>query len=235
MIKRKISKLIQVDSLKKYLKYGLGEILLLVTGILIALQINNWNENRKAKNELHAILSTVHSDLNLDLKEAEMLIEHYEMRVQLLDTVFNRIHRKEAINNPASIGVNTSYNALVLNVRGFDLLKNYKAQNSIFSDSLIVSVNDFYNNVSTNNALVTELLNGSVEGTIEYYRDHYDWYENFLAADITNEMVDEVFTNNISKNHVLHYKMIAEKNYLPMLRGFVAEGKELLARMNKQL
>jgi len=31
----------------KYLKYALGEIILVVIGILIALQINNWNENRK--------------------------------------------------------------------------------------------------------------------------------------------------------------------------------------------
>ena len=32
----------------KYLKYAIGEIVLVVIGILIALQINNWNENRKA-------------------------------------------------------------------------------------------------------------------------------------------------------------------------------------------
>ena len=31
----------------KYLKYAVGEIILVVIGILIALQINNWNENRK--------------------------------------------------------------------------------------------------------------------------------------------------------------------------------------------
>ena len=33
----------------KYLKYAIGEILLVVIGILIALQINNWNEDRKRK------------------------------------------------------------------------------------------------------------------------------------------------------------------------------------------
>ena len=38
----------------KYIKYALGEILLVVIGILIALQINNWNENRK--NEANTVL-----------------------------------------------------------------------------------------------------------------------------------------------------------------------------------
>ena len=32
---------------RKYLKYAIGEIILVVIGILIALQINNWNENQK--------------------------------------------------------------------------------------------------------------------------------------------------------------------------------------------
>ena len=31
----------------KYMRYAIGEILLVVIGILIALQINNWNENKK--------------------------------------------------------------------------------------------------------------------------------------------------------------------------------------------
>ena len=35
----------------KYLKYAIGEILLVTIGILLALQINNWNENRKNSSE----------------------------------------------------------------------------------------------------------------------------------------------------------------------------------------
>ena len=37
--------LIMENKTSKYLKYAIGEILLVVIGILIALQINNWNES----------------------------------------------------------------------------------------------------------------------------------------------------------------------------------------------
>ena len=39
--------LLSEDKTVKYLKYAIGEIMLVVIGIVIALQINNWNENRK--------------------------------------------------------------------------------------------------------------------------------------------------------------------------------------------
>lgn len=42
-------KLIEQDNVRKYLIYAIGEILLVVIGILIALQVNNWNEERANK------------------------------------------------------------------------------------------------------------------------------------------------------------------------------------------
>lgn len=46
----------------KYFKYAVGEIVLVVIGILIALQINNWNELRKSKIEEHSALENIHRD-----------------------------------------------------------------------------------------------------------------------------------------------------------------------------
>ena len=43
--------LMSKNKTSKYLKYAIGEILLVVIGILIALQINNWNQNRISKLE----------------------------------------------------------------------------------------------------------------------------------------------------------------------------------------
>ena len=50
----------------KYFKYAIGEIVLVVIGILIALQINNWNENQKAKTTEIYVLKEILSNLNED-------------------------------------------------------------------------------------------------------------------------------------------------------------------------
>ena len=42
----RFKKLVSIET-GKYLRYAVGEVILVVIGILIALQINNWNENRK--------------------------------------------------------------------------------------------------------------------------------------------------------------------------------------------
>ena len=58
----------------KYFKYAIGEIVLVVIGILIALQINNWNENRKETIEEKAILESLYENLILAKHQSETLI-----------------------------------------------------------------------------------------------------------------------------------------------------------------
>ena len=61
----------------KYLKYAIGEIVLVVIGILIALQINNWNENRKLENRRQEYYSQLLDDLNNDIIFAQNTIEDF--------------------------------------------------------------------------------------------------------------------------------------------------------------
>jgi len=59
----------------RYFKYAIGEILLVVIGILIALQINNWNEGRINQNKEQVILKALKTDFkaNLNLLKRENL------------------------------------------------------------------------------------------------------------------------------------------------------------------
>ena len=64
---RKIRYKLAIDNqLPKYSRYAIGEILLVVIGILIALQVNNWNENRKERTIEIRYLQNLKSDLKND-------------------------------------------------------------------------------------------------------------------------------------------------------------------------
>jgi hypothetical protein len=55
----------------KYLKYAIGEVVLVVIGILIALSINNWNESRIDRLSEQAILRQLKSEFNSNLKQLD--------------------------------------------------------------------------------------------------------------------------------------------------------------------
>jgi hypothetical protein len=68
---RKIrQKLLSQNQITRYLVYALGEIFLVVIGILIALQVNNWNENRKAL----MISNQTIMNLKVELEEARIAL-----------------------------------------------------------------------------------------------------------------------------------------------------------------
>ncbi len=74
---RRIRKsLIESGPFKKYLLYAIGEIALVVIGILIALQINNWNEWKKDRIKEIGILESLRDNLALIVQTVEVDIEH---------------------------------------------------------------------------------------------------------------------------------------------------------------
>lgn len=71
--------LLKDNKFKNYILYAIGEILLVMIGILLALQVNNWNETRKSKLKNDSILSTIANYFALDTLVANQVIKHYEV------------------------------------------------------------------------------------------------------------------------------------------------------------
>ena len=65
----------------KYFKYAIGEIVLVVIGILIALQINNWNEARKSKAFEMEILTQVQANLIKDKKTLQEISSNFQKAI----------------------------------------------------------------------------------------------------------------------------------------------------------
>ncbi|MFX0555739.1 DUF6090 family protein [Maribacter sp. CXY002] len=70
-----------------YFKYAIGEIVLVMIGILLALQVNNWNEIRKQNKTEKEFLSSVKNDLKQDKAFIQLIIEQIEPRIDAYETL----------------------------------------------------------------------------------------------------------------------------------------------------
>lgn len=62
----------------KYFKYAIGEIILVVIGILIALSINNWNETRKERKKEVVFLAQIHAEFKENIAQFERIKDFHE-------------------------------------------------------------------------------------------------------------------------------------------------------------
>jgi len=75
----------------KYLKYAIGEILLVVIGILIALSINNLNEEKKANLFQHKTLVELHSSVLINIHELSSGVEMNEEAKKSCEIILNHL------------------------------------------------------------------------------------------------------------------------------------------------
>ena len=116
----------------KYFKYAIGEIVLVVIGILIALQINNWNENRKAYNQELELYSKLLIDVNTNFELTYWKGTELKNYQNVYYQIFNE-SRGKAEYNP-----NMHYNFLYYITQAeFDMSEKHSASlSSISNDSI---------------------------------------------------------------------------------------------------
>ncbi len=83
----------------KYFKYAIGEILLVVIGILIALQVNNWNEDRKGQQWQRNFLTELTIELEDNYKQLQDVYEVQGKRIEYCKTISELV----GIGNEAAI------------------------------------------------------------------------------------------------------------------------------------
>ena len=83
----------------KYFKYAIGEILLVVIGILIALQINNWNEGRKRAAEERLLLSNLKLSFERKLDELESKNIGRQRNIEGIDFLLRKISNRESVSH----------------------------------------------------------------------------------------------------------------------------------------
>ncbi|GGE01984.1 DUF6090 family protein [Planktosalinus lacus] len=124
---RKIrKKLIEEDNVRKYLLYAIGEIVLVVIGILIALQINNWNEEKIMDRMVSQALSEIREDLVQDTLTLQsritLQLAEFEAQTRVVDALTRQTLNEE--EHRSDLGKLMLMRETVLLRNGYDYLKD---------------------------------------------------------------------------------------------------------------
>jgi len=148
--------MIKENKTSKYVLYAIGEIILVVIGILIALSINNWNGNRKLQNEELNLLLDIKSDLVVTLKNLKTdSLDNHNYIIQY-DKIEHYVYNDLPYSNELDsvFGVLTFWNSPYitstayksLQSKGLDLIKNEKIKSdiiNIYEVVYITLINDY--------------------------------------------------------------------------------------------
>ena len=157
--------LLSENKFSKYLVYAIGEIILVVIGILIALQINNWNEGSKERQQEYKLLKQLKTDLTENETEIKDLIKEIKVNKWAMDSILKRLKRS---NNP-KIGAYITFihrNSFFNNSNsGYKILGNGMSK-LISNDSLLNSILQLYEKDFPNIKIRENLMNSKIENQI---------------------------------------------------------------------
>ena len=125
----------------RYFKYAIGEIILVVIGILIALQINNWNTQKSTSNTELEILEVMQKNLNSDLEDMKGNLDFYKIRQEATIMVLKKLNDPSFENDSlpyfyANLGLHPYFietTSAYENLKsiGFEIIKNDRLKESI--------------------------------------------------------------------------------------------------------
>lgn len=148
---RKIrQKTLTENKFSKYLLYAIGEIVLVVIGILIALQINNWNELKKTTEKEKVFLKEIISDLNYNQNNTQAQLEKtYDIGrdsiAKTFNYVINHLEKKSPYDDSLSRQFYVLHQLQSLNIKssGFESLKS-SGMDIIQKDLLRSNIGEYY-------------------------------------------------------------------------------------------
>ena len=160
---------------KRYLRYAIGEIILVVIGILIALQINNWNETQKMNNWEHRFLTDLKRELKTNLDQLEGINNSHLLVGKSCDDLKSALQTATIIDKPK---IDSLYRITLYQTTFFPTTGVYdsgvaagKIEN-IRNDQLKYDIMNLYNHYYKRLVYNGQILDGVI-GQIDLHRDEY--------------------------------------------------------------
>ena len=238
-------KLLSENRFSKYILYAIGEIILVVIGILIALQINNWNEDKKQKINEIKTLESINATLKQDKIQLERIIPSNDNVRNSIDFILNHFNENLPYHNSLDYHFgNTTFTWVpnfqtsafeALKSEGVNLISNTTLRNSIvqFYDSGIKSTDwqtETYRNVimDASKNIFNKRFNSFWEANYDEFMNKQKKGENVSLLEINGVMKPNNYELlKKDKEYTYFLKSLKNINSWHMDRVFKLQLKEI--------
>ena len=212
-------KLMESGQSSKYLKYAIGEILLVVIGILIALQINNWNEAKKTRKKEIILLHQLNEEFKANLEQLNNKIMMRNAVIKsskfLLDAIDNQLNpTQDSITKHLQITLYTpTFNSNTndyFNSRDINLIKN---------DSLKNLLSKWPTKVDELNEEEVLLVNHRENRYIPFLSSHIQVRDLFHMVETDIDMKDLIYPKDGKALDLIIGKSKQTQNYNALLQN----------------
>jgi hypothetical protein len=197
----------------KYMRYAIGEIVLVVIGILIALQINNWNNESAYRDKEINILTEIKQNLKVNVNQFSAEIVNQDSIIQNIDIIMGQI--KNNIPYHDSLGTkyasiawteefNTANSAFeTLKTLGFDLISSDSLRENVIHlfNIRYIRISDVIEKVSS--------IESSQLNTVYLRHIEYDKQGKGTVNDFEKLKKDTEFTNMLSSRRLWKVDIIS--------------------------
>mgnify|MGYP005990416971 CR=1 FL=1 len=234
----------------KYFKYAIGEIILVVIGILIALQINNWNEAKKASNKEQNLFRNLKVDFEARLKELKEFNISREVAIDAILEINKIIANSESRPNDSIID-----KLISRTLNGFKFNEEFKMLEVIFNTGLI---NDIKNEslkrqliewpqkveeMLEEQRMINDIIDNKHLPHLKKYISLRDIYEKFdfrkynlpKGEPVTlNKNYEELLVDPVFENNLVLMQMLINVNYIDT-KTLIASAEKIISLLNNEL
>jgi len=232
-------KMIQGQNISRYLAYALGEIVLVVLGILIALYINTLSGQQKREKRLDTIFGIVKSDLITDTINSTQFIEAYEQMGEGLEKSLNGFYTQayyDTINESNYYRCSPCFSQIARFIpfysqsKGYNLLNRVDFSTDKQSDSTAQQILHFYSYMERLN---TDLLAYIAELSFEnlQYLEQYPWYIDHSMLVYNPEYIAFFRNDPLYRNKIATFQTLVINNYLNFIKGHKQQATLLIEQI----
>jgi hypothetical protein len=235
----------------KYFKYAIGEIVLVVIGILIALQLNNWNELRKERIQEIIFLKRFEVELNTNLENILTAISLNKSRIHRAEFLLWTIDKPQLAEDSSSYFMKSIEHAGYTNIplisdNAFEELKSSGNLSLISNEALRATLQKYYSWTSSEgqyNFLQQDIqLNYShLKQGIFTTSQVIDMGDYYITKNYSTIEAKETFERMLNKPkflefipYVIQNKLMAEKSYDDIYNQAKDLKALLVAELDKQ-